>query len=228
MAAEGGRCELSALRHAQLELQPMNPRHAALTLSVMKLKQTPFRFGRSPACEVCLEHDHRISSVHATLAADESGCVSIQDTSTNGTFVNGERLPRNSHRHLSNLDSFQLVIPDPNMIKSGYTGSLIANFVGYTVHYRNCASAPKSSASIVLAHADSSAAAVATPLNATQPISASNLHGVQPLVNTRLNQVAVQVPQSNSNGLLGAPDVEHVSFAAWWLAQRFGPFGETL
>ena len=47
----------------------------------------------APATAVALEHADRVSRIHATVTNDAAE-LSIVDTSTNGTTVNGARIPR--------------------------------------------------------------------------------------------------------------------------------------
>ena len=97
-----------------------------------------FRFGRHPDCEQSFPKDFRISGVHATLRIDEAAAKSgnppsiiIVDSSVNGTFVNGVRVPRKSQCTLSSGDEIFLVIPNQKLLQRDYTGSLTTNFVGY-------------------------------------------------------------------------------------------------
>ena len=124
---------LPALRPCQLT--PINPRHPMLRLNLKP--QERFRFGRHHDCEQSFPKDFRISSVHATLSLAESdgdAHILIEDSSVNGTFVNGSRVPRNSTRRLATGDEIFLVIPGQQLL-AGYTGSLTTNFVGYHFEY---------------------------------------------------------------------------------------------
>src|SRR5271157_150023 len=47
--------------------------------------------GRDPGCELCLEHP-TISSLHCELALTDDGVYIRDCNSTNGTFVNGQRV----------------------------------------------------------------------------------------------------------------------------------------
>jgi hypothetical protein len=84
--------------------------------------------------------DFRISGCHATLRLAACGKrATIMDTSVNGTFVNGERVERDTERVLAEGDNIFLVVPDPRLLQPVYSGSLIDNFVGYRVHYATAA-----------------------------------------------------------------------------------------
>ena len=63
-----------------------NPRH-------LRLESKPLRLGRSPDCEVVIEHEG-ISRMHAVLRM-ASGRIEIEDLgSRNGTYVNDESAGR--------------------------------------------------------------------------------------------------------------------------------------
>lgn len=60
--------------------------------------------GRDPACELCLSHP-AISLVHARITGAAGGRAIIEDLgSTNGTYVNGERLAKGEQRALQPAD----------------------------------------------------------------------------------------------------------------------------
>lgn len=60
--------------------------------------------GRDPACELCLSHP-AISLVHARITGAAGGRAVIEDLgSTNGTYVNGERLAKGEQRALQPAD----------------------------------------------------------------------------------------------------------------------------
>lgn len=109
-------------------LRPLNPRHKFISLTLHR--NGTFRFGRRADCEVAFPSDFRISSIHASLLLDRDR-VYIEDTSVNGTYVNGERVPKNTRRALNSGDHIYFVIPDQSLLQAGYMGSLSQNFVGY-------------------------------------------------------------------------------------------------
>ncbi|KAL1520044.1 hypothetical protein AB1Y20_023520 [Prymnesium parvum] len=115
----------------ECQLTPLNPRYPTIRLKLQP--QQRFRFGRRPECEQSFPNDFRISGVHATLLLDNSlpPNVLIEDSSVNGTFVNGVRVPRNQTCKLSSGDEIFLVIPNEKLLQHGYEGSLTTNFVGY-------------------------------------------------------------------------------------------------
>jgi DNA-binding NtrC family response regulator len=54
---------------------------------------TPLRIGRSEEAQLSLPSDPAVSRLHATIVQPPDGsALTIQDTSTNGTFVNGQRV----------------------------------------------------------------------------------------------------------------------------------------
>lgn len=48
--------------------------------------------GRSPACEIAISNDTKVSRTHARLVTDESGTTLIDLNSSNGVYLNGVRL----------------------------------------------------------------------------------------------------------------------------------------
>ena len=59
---------------------------------VFELDREQMVIGRSPGCSICLDDDS-VSRRHAILRLDPGGGVSLEDVgSTNGTFVNGDRV----------------------------------------------------------------------------------------------------------------------------------------
>lgn len=113
---------------ATCSLKPVNPRHQPLNITLANNES--FRFGRNADCEQSFPTDYRLSRVHCSLRL-EAGIFVVEDSSVNGTYVNGIRLQRNSRTPLSRGDQLFLVIPDDALLTSGYTGSLKQNFVGY-------------------------------------------------------------------------------------------------
>ena len=128
-----------ALAHRSCWLQPVNPRHPSHRLTLYR--SDAFRLGRRVDCEQAFPNDFRISSVHASLVlvsserASTRSHLAIEDSSVNGTFVNGERVPRAASRELRSGDQIFLVIPDQALLQPGYMGSLTNNFVGYIFRY---------------------------------------------------------------------------------------------
>lgn len=122
----------------ECRLTPLNSRYPLLDVVLRQGER--FRFGRHEGCDMAFPKDFRISSVHASLLvelAEDGGLrVAIEDSSVNGTFVNGQRVPRGMCRALFTGDEIFLVIPSQMLLQgSGYEGSLIANFVGYSFTY---------------------------------------------------------------------------------------------
>ena len=117
-------------------LHPLNPSLLPVHLS-LDAQDDIFRFGRHTDCQLAFPADFRISSFHAHLVRSQTeDRIAIVDTSVNGTFVNGDRVPRNERRTLQSGDEIFLVIPNREMlVTSGYQGSLTGNFVGYTFFY---------------------------------------------------------------------------------------------
>jgi predicted component of type VI protein secretion system len=196
----------------EIELTPLNPRHARLT--ILMERQRVFRFGRNLECDQCFHADFRISGTHATLSINDSGTADIVDHSVNGTFVNGERLPKHVAHTLHDGDALYLVVPDRSFLEGG--GSLSTNFVGYTVQYRRRQAArtdsttttgganPKGQVSS-LGDAAVQAEAGARDDGTSQPQQASHCSSSM-MQGTGDNPHAFSVPSN-----------DHVSFASWWL-----------
>lgn len=85
--------------------------------------------------------DGRISRLHCIIQTDSIpnlpfsgrmlGPATIEDHSANGTFLNGERLPRGERTTLSNMDSISLVLSLSPMVEKTFifhTGSCIFRF----------------------------------------------------------------------------------------------------
>ena len=117
-----------------IRLEALNPRHPTLESTLVGSQR--FRLGRKADCDIAFEGDFRISSVHASFLLDETHAgrwppVLVQDTSVNGTWVNGVRVPRNSRRALQDEDQVFLVIPN----RDAQAGSLTTSYVGYVFRY---------------------------------------------------------------------------------------------
>ena len=127
------------MRHRSCLMTPINPRYPALRIKLHENQR--FRFGRHNECEQSFPSDFRISGVHSTLLVreqpDSTLSFVVEDSSVNGTFVNGARVPRNSQRTLASGDEIFLVIPSQKLLQHGYTGSLTTNFVGYFFEYKD-------------------------------------------------------------------------------------------
>lgn len=79
-----------------------------------------YTIGRSKRCSLRL-HDPQISGTHCTIRKDGSG-VCIVDSSTNGTFVNGDQLTPSTPRMLHNGDQITLVQRAP-VVTAGEDGT---------------------------------------------------------------------------------------------------------
>ena len=119
----------NALTRVPCTLTPLNARHHPLSFELTYGQR--FRLGRSATCDKSFLGDYRISDMHASLLLDGDSVV-VEDTSVNGTYVNGIRVPKYERRALSSGDQLFLVIPDQSLLQSPAAGSLTRNFVGYT------------------------------------------------------------------------------------------------
>ena len=58
----------------------------------LALRQGPNHVGRSRENDIMLATDNQVSRYHATITWDGYNCTIIDLVSSNGTFINGERL----------------------------------------------------------------------------------------------------------------------------------------
>ena len=68
-----------------------------LRLSDVLLDSGPISFGRNQQCTFATE-DPRCSGRHLTIARSAEGVATLQDHSSNGTFLNGVRVTKNEVR----------------------------------------------------------------------------------------------------------------------------------
>lgn len=76
-------------------------------LFVLEPGDTHLTLGRRPGCDITIAWDHRVSGLHAELRAVGGSWLVVDDgLSTNGTFVNGERIA--GRRRLADRDTITL------------------------------------------------------------------------------------------------------------------------
>jgi len=73
----------------------------------LEMESYPFHIGRARDCDLIIDHT-QISRLHASLLWDHEQVVITDLDSTNGTFVNGERLTANQPRRLRAGDKISL------------------------------------------------------------------------------------------------------------------------
>lgn len=73
----------------------------------LPLERFPFIIGRARECDLVVDST-QISRQHARLELDHEQVVLVDLGSTNGTYVNGDRLPANSERRLRARDKISL------------------------------------------------------------------------------------------------------------------------
>jgi DNA-binding winged helix-turn-helix (wHTH) protein len=83
-------------------LDGFTPHHQALPLEIY-----PFTIGRARECHLVIDHS-QVSRLHARLELDHEQITIIDLNSTNGTFVNGERLSPGCSRRLRAGDLINL------------------------------------------------------------------------------------------------------------------------
>jgi pSer/pThr/pTyr-binding forkhead associated (FHA) protein len=65
---------------------------------MVRVRKLPFVIGRGPDADLSIENE-TVSREHARIVRDKNGALCIEDLqSTNGTFVDGERVNRVSLR----------------------------------------------------------------------------------------------------------------------------------
>ena len=138
---------------ARLRLEPLPGCYTvdSVLLSVDSSVAGRITAGRAAGCEIRLPSDGRLSSQHfyVTLGATP-GALSVTDTSTNGTFLNGSRIPKGSPQPLAVGDVITAVVPSKAV--AAKDASLAKCFVGFTVTSTD-------------SHPKSAGAAVSPPLN---------------------------------------------------------------
>jgi FHA domain/Double zinc ribbon len=105
-------CRAPLPRTGQRRISPVVLRIAFPTGNVEIPAGTSLMLGRDPAQSLVAAAFARFDNVsrrHATVTVDDSGRAAIRDEgSTNGTFVNGERLPRGVEAPLRDGDQLRL------------------------------------------------------------------------------------------------------------------------
>jgi ABC transport system ATP-binding/permease protein len=94
----------------QIVLTYYNPKHGELSIPNVRrfnlkgLQKWPVELGRSPNSTSAIELDApTVSRLHATINPDSKGSYILQDRSSNGTFVNGERLEKSCELHKGDM-----------------------------------------------------------------------------------------------------------------------------
>ena len=86
-------------------------------------------FGRNSKCDVTLKQSPHVSSKHCIVYRNSNGSVLVQDNnSSNGTFVNGERLKRGSQKLLRHGDTLSLVLKPRNSNTSSNRNNALEAF----------------------------------------------------------------------------------------------------
>ncbi len=101
----------SHLMHRVLHPLPSCFVHSDVSLRSVVLHGRPWTAGRKTGSDLVLPSDSRFSSTHFEITCATAGCLSITDTSKNGTFVNGIRLKPGVPSPLEHADIVTLVVP---------------------------------------------------------------------------------------------------------------------
>jgi hypothetical protein len=98
---------------ARCRLSPMMPSLKALEVVLSATRQT-LTIGTDPSSGLVVKGPH-VSRAHATLEFQPAkGAVYVIDTSTNGTFVNGKRLPAKGSGKVVLWHGDDMLLQDPN------------------------------------------------------------------------------------------------------------------
>lgn len=102
---------------------------APITVNLQNMTQS-WTVGRK-GVGLKLPEDKRLSSIHFGLQLAPGGGVLIVDISTNGTFINGSRIPKGESQPLSNGDTVTCVVASASA--AALDDTLSASFVGFSV-----------------------------------------------------------------------------------------------
>ena len=78
------------------------------TASTIPIFSTSFTIGRLPTNDLQIA-DARISLIHCIISWREDNTCWVKDKSSNGTFINGKRIPKNIEIHIKNGDEITLL-----------------------------------------------------------------------------------------------------------------------
>src|SRR5689334_9919231 len=102
----------SVMNHSVYKLERTNGRMATLLTSpygqtIVEASSSPYGIGRAPENQLVLS-DAMVSSHHAQLRRQGQGYEIVDLGSSNGTFVNGQRLSPNAPYRLSSGDQIRV------------------------------------------------------------------------------------------------------------------------
>ena len=114
-------------------LVPMNP---ALNLGNIELVNSQYTFGRSSTCDRSFPKNKEISGTHCMLfvennSAGEVGRVMVRDESSNGTFINGERVGKGQVAELKHGCELSLGVKSSAAAKKSPSASVKESFVSF-------------------------------------------------------------------------------------------------
>eukprot|EP01117_Protostelium_nocturnum_P013865 TRINITY_DN5217_c1_g1_i3.p1 TRINITY_DN5217_c1_g1~~TRINITY_DN5217_c1_g1_i3.p1 ORF type:complete len:653 (+),score=336.08 TRINITY_DN5217_c1_g1_i3:150-2108(+) len=95
------------------QLRSLNPRWNHVN---MDAKTNQIVFGREPDCSVSFPQDKLISSKHCKIFRD-SNIYFVEDLSSNGTFINGDKVGKGNRRVIHDGDELSLVIKSSELAK---------------------------------------------------------------------------------------------------------------
>ena len=113
-SVETPRMDMEALAETRVissvaDLMPLLPRlkvtNADGTATILQFKSTTTSFGRGAECDYVFAEDHGLSRVHCIFTAEPSRFLVRDNNSTNGTYVNGNRV---TEATLSDGDTIQI------------------------------------------------------------------------------------------------------------------------
>ena len=98
-------------------------------LATLDLVEQSYSFGRTADNDVVFAKNAEVSGGHCTVAVDDEGVVCVTDTSTNGTFIDGERIPKGESCELRN--GSELALGVKNAAQAKKTTNHKTTFVAY-------------------------------------------------------------------------------------------------
>ena len=107
--------------HAASPVMDGSPVKLGMKLTLQGPVERRFVIGRDDKADIRIQDPH-VSSRHCIIFRDDNGHVWVEDHSLSGTFVNGERVIKNTRKRLANGDSLCLLRPAQHLHYSNTAG----------------------------------------------------------------------------------------------------------
>lgn len=101
----------------QINLRDLKVKPEAVLKNPASIKKT-WTFGRNQACDYYLGDISRLSNRHFVIMLGEEGTLMIKDTSTNGTWLNGARIQKDTNHILTQGDEISVGVGVPKDVVS--------------------------------------------------------------------------------------------------------------